>query len=111
MLVITDRKKDMIIMSGWKVYPTEVENVLINHPKIADVAIFGCPDEEKSEIPAAAVVLRDKNDNLTLDELSEWCREFLAGYKIPRRLIILNQLPRVGGWKLLRKDLRDSLCS
>ena len=111
MLVITDRKKDMIIMSGWKVYPTEVENVLINHPKIADVAIFGCPDEEKGEIPAAAVVLRDENDTLKPDELTEWCREFLAGYKIPRRLMILNQLPRVGGWKLLRKELRDSLCS
>ena len=111
MLVITDRKKDMIIMSGWKVYPTEVENVLINHPKISDIAIFGCPDEEKGEIPAAAVVLRNKEDTLTLEELSGWSREQLAGYKIPRRLVILDQLPRVGGWKLLRRELRESLCS
>ncbi|HPP77606.1 MAG TPA: class I adenylate-forming enzyme family protein [Methanospirillum sp.] len=110
MLVITDRKKDMIIMSGWKIYPTEVENVLINHPKIADVAIFGCPDEEKGEIPAAAVVLRNKDDTLTLEELTGWSREFLAGYKIPRRLKVVDQLPRVGGWKLLRRELRESFC-
>jgi len=111
MLVITDRKKDMIIMSGWKVYPTEVENVLIRHPKIADVAIFGCPDEEKGEIPAAAVVLRNPDEPLSLDELTSWCRDLLAGYKIPRRLILLDQLPRVSGWKLLRRELKDSLCS
>ncbi len=111
MLVITDRKKDMIIMSGWKVYPTEVENVLILHPKIADVAIFGCPDEEKGEIPAAAVVLRSSDEPLTLEELHAWSQDHLAGYKIPRRLMVLDQLPRVGGWKLLRRELRDSLCS
>lgn len=111
MLVITDRKKDMIIMSGWKVYPTEVENVLILHPKIADVAIFGCPDEEKGEIPAAAVVLRSSDEPLTLEELHTWSQDHLAGYKIPRRLMVLDQLPRVGGWKLLRRELRDSLCS
>jgi len=111
MLVITDRKKDMIIMSGWKVYPTEVENVLINHPKIADVAIYGCPDEEKGEIPAAAVVLRNKDEIVTLEEIAGWCRERLAGYKVPRRLMIVDQLPRVGGWKLLRRELRESFCS
>jgi len=110
MLVITDRKKDMIIMSGWKIYPTEVENVLILHPDIADVAIFGCPDEEKGEIPAAAIVLRSPEKSLTLDELSTWCRDHLAGYKIPRRLIVIDHLPRVGGWKLLRRELKDSLC-
>ena len=97
-------------MSGWKVYPTEVENVLIRHPKIADIAIFGCPDEEKSEIPAAAVVLRDGQDTLTLEELTTWCRERLAGYKIPRKLVLMEQLPRVGGWKLLRRELRELSC-
>ena len=58
-LYITDRKKDMIIMSGWKIYPTEVENVIIQHPAIADVAVFGIPDERKDEVPAAAVVLKE----------------------------------------------------
>ena len=110
MLVITDRKKDMIIMSGWKVYPTEVETVLIRHPKIADVAIFGCPDEEKGEIPAAAIVLRNKEDPLTSEDLMIWCRDHLAGYKIPRKIVLMDQLPRVAGWKILRRELRESLC-
>ncbi len=57
-LIITDRKKDMIIMSGWKIYPTEVENVIVCHPAVADVAVFGIPDERKGEIPIAAIVLR-----------------------------------------------------
>ena len=57
-LYITDRKKDMIIMSGWKVYPTEVENVIVQHPSVADVAVFGIPDERKGEVPVAAVVLK-----------------------------------------------------
>jgi acyl-CoA synthetase (AMP-forming)/AMP-acid ligase II len=52
-----DRKKDMINMSGWKIYPTEVENVIIQHPAVADVAVFGVPDERKGEVPMAAVVL------------------------------------------------------
>ena len=110
MLVITDRKKDMIIMSGWKIYPTEVETVLIRHPKIKDIAIFGCPDEEKGEIPAAAVVPREGAGEITLEELSAYAREHLAGYKVPRRLVILDELPRVGGWKLLRRTLREELC-
>ncbi len=57
-LCITDRKKDMIIMSGWKIYPTEVENVIIRHPAVADVAVFGVPDERKGEVPVAAIVFR-----------------------------------------------------
>ena len=55
-LFITDRKKDMVIMSGWKIYPTEVENVIIQHPGVADVAVFGIPDERKGELPVAAVI-------------------------------------------------------
>ena len=65
MLVITDRKKDMIIMSGWKIYPTEVENALIQHPDIVDIAVFGCLDEEKGEIPVAAVVPPEGSRNLS----------------------------------------------
>jgi len=110
MLVITDRKKDMIIMSGWKIYPTEVENVLIQHPDIAEIAVFGCPDEEKGEIPAAAVVPRT-GTVITHESLTTYARQHLAGYKIPRRTIIMESLPRMGGWKLLRRQLRDQLCS
>lgn len=105
-LFITDRKKDMIIMSGWKIYPTEVENVIIRHPAVADVAIFGVPDEHKGEIPVAAVVLKPEMI-LTEAQLEAYCRDSLAGYKIPRKLWIVDSLPRVHGWKLLRRDLRE----
>lgn len=112
-LCITDRKKDMIIMSGWKVYPTEVENLLIQHPAIADVAVFGIPDERKGEVPVAAVVLKP-GSGLTETAFIAFCKENMAGYKIPRKLIIVDNLPRVHGWKLLRRDLREkfgALCT
>lgn len=111
MLVITDRKKDMIIMSGWKIYPTEVEEALIHHPKISEVAVFGCPDEEKGEIPVVAVVLAEGESEFSHDELITYAKEHLAGYKIPRQTYIVSQLPRVNGWKLLRAELRDLLCN
>jgi long-chain acyl-CoA synthetase len=105
-LCITDRKKDMIIMSGWKIYPTEVENAIVRHPAVADVAVFGVPDERKGEVPVAAVVLRP-GAALTEEEFTAYCRDHLAGYKVPRNLIIVDALPRVHGWKLLRRDLRQ----
>ncbi len=105
-LSITDRKKDMIIMSGWKIYPTEVESVIIQHPAVADVAVFGVSDERKGEVPVAAVVLKP-GSSLTKSELESYCHIHLAGYKIPRTLMIVDSLPRVHGWKLLRRTLRD----
>ncbi|MFA6226035.1 MAG: fatty acid--CoA ligase family protein [Methanoregula sp.] len=85
-LFITDRKKDMIIMSGWKIYPTEVENVLIRHPAVADVAVFGIPDERKGEVPVAAI---DVKAGMVLADaqLESYCREHLAGYKIPKKWV------------------------
>jgi long-chain acyl-CoA synthetase len=106
-LYITDRKKDMIIMSGWKIYPTEVENVIIQHPAIADVAVFGVRDERKGEVPVAAVVLKP-GAFLVPSELESYCRAHLSGYKIPRSMKIVSSLPRVHGWKLLRRTLRES---
>ncbi|MFZ0674042.1 MAG: class I adenylate-forming enzyme family protein [Methanoregula sp.] len=105
-LYITDRKKDMIIMSGWKIYPTEVENVIVQHPAVADVAVFGIPDERRGESPVAAVVLKT-GSVLPEQEFESFCRTHLAGYKVPRKLIIVNDLPRVHGWKLLRRTLRE----
>ena len=96
-LCITDRKKDMIIMSGWKIYPTEVENVIIRHPAVADVAVFGVPDERKGEVPVAAIVLRP-GTSLTEPEFATYCRDHMAGYKIPRKFIIVDSLPRVHRW-------------
>ncbi|MFZ1897709.1 class I adenylate-forming enzyme family protein [Methanoregula sp.] len=105
-LFITDRKKDMIIMSGWKIYPTEVENVIVQHPAVADVAVFGIPDERKGEVPVAAIVLK-AGTTLSETEFDSFCRMHLAGYKVPRKLLLVEDLPRVHGWKLLRRTLRE----
>jgi long-chain acyl-CoA synthetase len=109
-LFITDRKKDMIIMSGWKVYPTEVENVLVNHPAVADIAVFGVPDEHRGEVPVAAVVVKD-GSQVTADDIIAFARERLSGYKVPRAVITVPALPRVHGWKLLRRTLREQYAS
>ena len=109
MLYITDRKKDMIVMSGWKVYPTEVEDVLVQHPGIRDVAVFGCSDEHRGEVPVAVVV--PAGNGISPEEIIAFARERLAGYKVPRRVILVDEIPRVNGWKLLRKRLREEYCN
>ena len=103
-LFITDRKKDMIVMSGWKIYPTEVEEVLIKYPKLKEIAIFSIDDEHRGEIPVAAVVWKDKPDH---EGLINYARENLSRYKVPRKIYDLDELPRVNGWKLLRRELRN----
>ncbi|RXE55693.1 acyl-CoA synthetase [Methanoculleus taiwanensis] len=108
MLFITDRKKDMIVMSGWKIYPTEVENVLMEHPGVRDVAVFGCNDEHRGEVPVAAVVPAE--GGLTPEMIVTYAKEQLAGYKVPRKILIVDKLPRVNGWKLMRKVLREQYC-
>jgi long-chain acyl-CoA synthetase len=105
-LFVTGRKKDMIIMSGWKIYPAEVENVLLKHPKIAEAAIFPRYDERRGEVPAAAVVLKP-GEQATEEEIIKFCEEKLAGYKVPRSVIFLDSLPKIGGWKVLRRVLRE----
>ena len=102
-LFITDRKKDMIVMSGWKIYPTEVEEVLIKYPAVKEIAIFSVNDCHRGEIPVAAVVWEDKEDS---EGLVEFARENVSRYKVPRKIFTLDELPRVNGWKLLRRELR-----
>ncbi|MBR0270721.1 MAG: acyl--CoA ligase [Methanobrevibacter sp.] len=103
-LFITDRKKDMIVMSGWKIYPTEVEEVLIKYPKLKEIAIFSVNDVHRGELPVAAVVWEDEPDH---EGLINYARENLSRYKVPREIYDLDELPRVNGWKLLRRELRD----
>ncbi len=105
-LFITGRKKDLIIMSGWNIYPAEVENVLMKHPKIADAAVFARYDERRGEIPAAAIKLKP-GEKATEEEIISFCRERLAGYKVPRYIVFVESLPRVGGWKIMRRVLRE----
>ena len=103
-LFITDRKKDMIVMSGWKIYPTEVEEVLIKYPEVKEIAIFSIPDCHRGELPVAAVVWENKEDS---EGLISYARENLSRYKVPRKIFSLKELPRVNGWKLLRRKLRE----
>ena len=103
-LFITDRKKDMIVMSGWKIYPTEVEEVLIKYPAVKEIAIFSTTDCHRGEIPVAAVVWEDNPDR---EGLIKYAHENLSRYKVPREIYDLDELPRVNGWKLLRRELRE----
>lgn len=103
-LFITDRKKDMIVMSGWKIYPTEVEEILIKYSKVEEIAIFSIGDCHRGELPVAAVVWKDEKDP---EGLISYAQEYLARYKVPRRIFTMDELPRVNGWKLLRRELRE----
>ncbi|MHC1627331.1 MAG: class I adenylate-forming enzyme family protein [Candidatus Nezhaarchaeales archaeon] len=105
-LHITARKKDVIIMSGWKIYPAEVENTLTKHPKIAEAAVFAKYDERRGEVPAAAVVLKP-GAQATAEEIIEFCKERMASYKVPRYVVFLESLPKMGGWKVLHRVLRE----
>lgn len=103
-LFITDRKKDMIVMSGWKIYPTEVEEELIKYKDVEEIAIFSIDDEHRGEIPVAAVVWKNRPNE---EGLLKYAKETLSRYKIPRKVITVDELPRVNGWKLLRRELKE----
>jgi long-chain acyl-CoA synthetase len=103
---IVDRKKDMILVSGFNVYPNEVEAVLAEHPGVVDVAVVGVPDDECGEIVVAFVT---KNDPaLTEDALRQHAKQSLTGYKVPRMVVFRDDLPKSNVGKVLRKDLRDA---
>ncbi|GAA5171030.1 long-chain fatty acid--CoA ligase [Pseudonocardia eucalypti] len=103
---VVDRVKDMVISGGENVYPAEVESVLYDHPSVAEVAIIGTPDTRWGEAVTAVVVLAS-GASLTLDELREFARERLAGYKLPLRLEIVDVLPRNPAGKVLKYELRE----
>lgn len=109
MLSITDRKKDMIVMSGWKIYPTEVEKVLIENPAVDDIAVFGCSDIHRGEIPVAAVIIA-KGYQFDRSSMDEFALSRLARYKVPKEYVVVDSLPRVSGWKLLRRELVEKYC-
>ncbi|MDD4973947.1 MAG: AMP-binding protein [Bacteriovorax sp.] len=101
---IVDRKKDMIIVSGFNVYPNEIEEVVSLHPKVFEVAAVGVPDEKTSE--AVKLFIVKKDESLTAEEIISFCRENLTNYKIPRQVEFRNELPKTNVGKILRKDLR-----
>ena len=102
---IEDRKKDMIIVSGFNVYPNEVEDVATGHPGVLEAAAIGIPHEQSGEAVRLFVVRRDPE--LTADDIIAHCRENLTGYKIPREVVFRDDLPKTNVGKILRRELRD----
>lgn len=103
---ITDRLKDMYISGGFNVYPAEIERTMAAHPAIAQVAIIGIPDERMGEVGKACVVLRDGH-SLNETELTAWCRDNMANYKVPRRFAFMPALPLNPSGKVMKFKLRD----
>jgi long-chain acyl-CoA synthetase len=104
---IVDRMKDMVLVSGFNVYPNEVEDVLATHPGVLEVAVIGVPDEHSGEAVAAYVV--KKEPNLTVEDLRAHARANLTGYKIPRVIEFRDSLPKTNVGKVLRRALRDEV--
>ncbi len=101
---IVDRKKDMINVSGFNVYPNEVENVIADHEKVLEVAVIGVPDPKSTEAVKAFIVKADPS--LTVEELEKFCHEELTGYKRPKHFEFINEIPKSNVGKILRKELR-----
>ncbi|MCE1229672.1 MAG: AMP-binding protein [Firmicutes bacterium] len=102
---ITDRKKDMIIVSGFNVFPNEVEACIAQHPDVADVAVVGIPHEDTGEAVKAFVVSRKA---LTADEIRAHCKKLMANYKVPTQFSFLNEIPKNSVGKALRRELRGA---
>ncbi len=107
---IVGRKKDLIIASGYNVYPIEVEEVLYSHPKILEAAVFGVPDPYRGETVKAVVVLKEK-EVMTEEEIINFCRERLAAYKVPRRVTFIDELPKTAVGKILKRKLKEQYLS
>jgi len=103
---IVDRKKDMINVGGEKVFPSEVEDMMLVHPKIKDLVIVGIPDDLKGEAPKAFIQLKE-GETTTLDEIREFCKPKMAPYKVPVAVEFVDEVPRSAAGKALRRLLRD----
>ena len=109
-LYLTDRKNFMIITGGVNVYPAEIEGLLVTHPQVADVAVFGIPNEEYGEEVKAVVQLlnhAEAGDELAFD-LIQWAKERLSSVKVPKSIDFMEQLPRMENGKLYKRHLMDA---
>ncbi len=104
---IVDRKKDMILVSGFNVFPNEVEEVIAMHPKVIEVAAVGVPNEASGELVKVFVVAKDKS--LTAEDIIKHCRIHLTGYKVPKLVEFRDELPKTNVGKILRRELRDEV--
>jgi len=105
-IYIVDRKKDMIISGGENVYPAEVEKALMEHPKIQDVAVIGIPDVKWGEVGHALVLLENPDDPISVEDIDAFCEGKLARYKIPKKVTIVEAVPRTLTGKIQKKELR-----
>lgn len=104
---IVDRKKDMILVSGFNVFPNEVEEVVALHPKVIEVAAVGVPNDASGELVKVFVVAKDKS--LTAEDIIKHCRVHLTGYKVPKLVEFRDELPKTNVGKILRRELRDEV--
>ncbi|MEM7515025.1 MAG: long-chain-fatty-acid--CoA ligase, partial [Bacteroidota bacterium] len=104
---IVDRKKDMILVSGFNVYPNEIEDVVVRHEGVLEVAAIGIPDPKSTEAVKICVVKKDPN--LTKEELVAFCRKELTGYKVPKHVEFMEDLPKSNVGKILRRKLREQV--
>jgi long-chain acyl-CoA synthetase len=102
---IVDRKKDMILVSGFNVYPNEVEDVVAAHPGVLEVACVGVPDQHSGEAVKLYIVRKDTS--LCKEDVLAWCKEQLTGYKRPKYVEFRDSLPKTNVGKILRRELRD----
>ncbi len=103
---IVDRKKEMILVSGFNVYPNEVENVIASHPKVLEVGAIGVPDKKSTE--AVKVYIVKKDDSLTEDEIKAFCKEELTAYKCPKYVAFTDELPKSNVGKILRRIIKEN---
>lgn len=106
---IVDRMKDMVLVSGFNVYPNEVEDVLASHPGVLEAAVIGLPDEHSGEAVTAFVVKKDPA--LTAEALRGFCKDSLTGYKVPKQIIFRDALPKTNVGKVLRRALREEIAA
>ena len=104
---IVDRKKDMIIASGFKVLPRDVEEVLFMHPKVMEAVVVGIPNPKRGDDTVKAFIVPKAGEKLTLEEIQEFCKLHLAQYKIPREIELRSELPKTTVGKVLRRVLQD----
>ena len=104
-LKIVDRKKDMIISSGYNVYPNELEDYLATHPDILEAGVIGVDDKNRGEYIKAFVV--SKNEHLSSSDIIAFCRKGLTEYKVPKRIVFIKELPKTNVGKILRRELRE----
>lgn len=105
---IVDRKKDLVIVGGYNVYPREVEEVLFAHPEIVEAAVIGVPDPDFGEAVHAFVVLKE-GSSLNVDQLNDYCADRLAKYKVPKHFEFMKELPKNTTGKILRRSLKDQV--